>query len=84
MTRDPFLRLALIAACVAGTIGLLYMGDRLGGWIVGVGFVIGVVFALAIAEDWQRPPTRDQLKEQLRPSRRRVEPDGTPRDFERV
>lgn len=47
MTRDPFLRLALIAAATLYVVALLAVGRTFGWWASGVALVGGVALAAA-------------------------------------
>jgi TRAP-type C4-dicarboxylate transport system permease large subunit len=78
MTRDPFLRLALIAACSLYAGGIVVFGIYFGALrAVGV-FVLGVLFALALTTVIEGDaPSVDLRRRQRQPA------EGT-RGFERV
>lgn len=82
MNRDPFLRAGLILIAT-GAAAVLYA--FFGPWRALALAAVGVVFALFVSVDYSTPPpTRDELKERVRPDRPRTDSAGKPVDFGRL
>jgi len=78
MTRDPFLRLALIAACSLYVVGLDLVAYWLGSWAAVFAGLFGAIFALALTLVLERDtPSLDLRRRHRQPA------EGT-KGFERV
>lgn len=79
VTRDPFLRAALILIFTAAAAVLYAFFGPVRAIVIAA---IGIVFALFVSiDDSATPPTRDELRARVRPS---TDSEGKPRDFERI
>jgi hypothetical protein len=81
VTLDPFLRFALVGSCVAFAAGLYAI---FGWWRALILVFVGGLAAGGLSVETGEPPSRDELKEQLRTERPRTDADGRPRGFRRV
>jgi hypothetical protein len=78
VNRDPFLRLALIACCVAFALGVAAAGLLVGPTILAAVVLAGLVLAFGLSyEPAPKKPEQDRRRRQRQPA------EGT-RGFERI
>jgi uncharacterized membrane protein YeaQ/YmgE (transglycosylase-associated protein family) len=84
VSRDPFLRVALIALCIIGVLGLVLAAERFGWRDALIAGVLGSLLAAVVAEDWSTPPLRREPTGTVQRDRMRtVLVDGEPHEVRR-